>query len=499
MNWKIARDRYLAPLCRKHGEAAAFAAGFFEDEDPEPAPLDDVDWLCTPRPKRDATGERPVVLLATGGFCPVHAGHLEMMERARTAVERAGYSVVGGYLSPGHDAYLRAKCGPLSSPAQERLRQCAVAVADSDWLSVDPWESMHRRVAVNYTDVTARLRAYLRAHVDARIEVLYVCGGDNARFAYAFTERGRCVVVNRSGAEAEFERWRATLAGHPNVIWVEGSGRLASSSALRTSPPAPSQRARLVVRLEDQRAVRTLQLSSLREFQQQLLALLARYATVRLAPLEACPLAPHVISLDPLLPGRHNLALSRLFAPGGYEALGHVARPGAAPLAEQAALIPPGNYVLRDDDSITGGTIAAVRAVLSSNVTISAVDVALTHADDEDVVDARDFLLGSDDGGLVLQLPGGGVGRAPYVLPYVDPFARASIAASREFSIAVWALNAHVFEPTELRVRDLPQATRATLPLPDTMKLNDVCAWHIERLRRGAPLERPDDRDLTAS
>jgi nicotinic acid mononucleotide adenylyltransferase len=487
MHWKIARDPYLAPLCRRHGEPAAFAAGFFADEDPEHAPLDDVDWLCTPRPKRDAAGERPVVLLATGGFCPVHVGHLEMMERARTAVEHAGFSVVGGYLSPGHDAYLRAKCGPLAIPAQERLRQCAVAVAGSDWLSVDPWESMHRRVAVNYTDVTARLQAYLRAHVDARIEVLYVCGGDNARFAYAFTEQGSCVVVNRGAAEVEFERWRARLAGHPNLIWVKDSGRLASSSALRTSPPAPAQRARLAVRLEDQRAVRTLGLSSLREFQQQLLALLARYATVRVAPLDACGLAANTISLDPMLPARHNLAISRLFAPGGYEAIGHVARPGTAPLAEQAALIPPGHYVLRDDDSITGGTVAAVRGVLPSSVTISAVDVALTHEDDEDVVDARDFLLGSDDGGLVLRLPGGGVGRAPYVLPYVDPFARASISASRELSIAVWALNAHVFEPTRLRVRDLPRATRATLPLPDAMKLDEACAWHIERLRRSAP------------
>ncbi len=487
MHWKIERDPYLAPLCRRHGEAAAFAAGFFADEDPEHAPLDDVDWLCTPRPKRDAASERPVVLLATGGFCPVHAGHLEMMERARTAVERAGFSVVGGYLSPGHDAYLRAKCGPLSIPAQERLQQCAVAVAGSDWLSVDPWESMHRRVAVNYTDVTARLQAYLRAHVDSRIEVLYVCGGDNARFAYAFTEQGRCVVVNRSGAEAEFERWRARLAGHPSVIWVEGGGRLASSSALRRSPPAPALRARLVVRVEDQRAVRTLGLSSLREFQQPLLALLARYATVRIAPLDARALPADTISLDPMLPGRHNLAISRLFAPGGYEALGHVARPGTAPLGEQAALIPPGRYVLRDDDSMTGGTVAAVRGVLPSSVTIAAVDVALTHEAGEDVVDARDFLLGSDDGGLVLQLPGGGIGRAPYVLPYVDPFARASISASRQLSIAVWELNAHVFEPTQLRVRDLPRAARAALPLPDAMKLDEACAWHIERLTRSAP------------
>jgi len=488
MHWKLARDPYLAPLCRRHGEAAAFSAGFFDDEDPENAALDDVDWLCTPRPKRGGATERPVVLLATGGFCPVHAGHLEMMERARAAVEQAGFSVIGGYLSPGHDRYLRAKCGPLAIPAQERLRQCAEAVADSDWLSVDPWEAMHRRVAVNYTDVTARLQAYLRVHVDRRVEVFYVCGGDNARFAYAFTEQGRCVVVNRTGAEAELERWRTKLAGHPRVIWAEGGGRLASSSALRVSPPMAAPRARLVVRVEDERAVRTLGLTSLRAFQQELLMLLARYATVRVARLHPCGPEANAISLDAMLPAAHNIAISRLFAPGGYEALGHVARPGAAPLAEQVALIPPGHYVLRDDDTITGGTLEAVRGLLPANVTVSAVDVAVTHDDDEDVVDARDFLLGSDDGGLVLGLPGGDIGRAPYVLPYVDPFARASISASRAFSIAVWALNARAFRATSLRVCDLPPPTRTTLPLPNGMKLDEVCAWHIERLERSAPL-----------
>lgn len=496
MHWKIARDPYLAPLCRKHGDEAAFAAGFFLDDEPEDAALDDVDWLCTPRPKRYIATDRPVVLLATGGFCPVHAGHIEMMERARAAVEGAGFTVIGGYLSPGHDAYLQAKCGPMATPAQERLRQCASATGTSDWLSVDPWESMYRRVAVNYTDITARLRAYLRAHVDPRIEVHYVCGGDNARFASAFTEQGRCVVVNRSGAEVEYERWRTRLAGHPRVIWVDGPGCIASSSALRTSRPAAASTPRLVVRLEDERAVRTLGLTSLRAFQQELVALLERHATIRVAPLRVLESPSHVISLDAMLPAAQNIAMSRLFSPGGYEALGHVARPGAAPLAEQVARIPAGQYVLRDDDCISGGTLAAVRSILPSNVGIARVEVAVSHEDDEDVVDARDFLLGSDDGGLVLALPGGGVGRAPYVLPYVDPFARASIRASRDFSLGVWALNARTFGATQLRVGDLPTAARVALPFPNDAKLDEVCAWHIERLQRSAPLSvnvrRPD-------
>ena len=59
-------------------------------------------------------------------------------------------------------------------------------------------------------DATAeRLEAYLRAHVDPAVEVVYVCGGDNARFSLAFAGKGRCVVVARPKAEPEVSAWRA--------------------------------------------------------------------------------------------------------------------------------------------------------------------------------------------------------------------------------------------------------------------------------------------------
>src|SRR5437763_7703456 len=122
MHWKIRRDRYLSKLAEQQGEDAVLQAGFFFDDDAEDAPLDDVDWLTTSPPRRARSGNRPAVLLTTGGFCPVHAGHLMMMERARAAAEGAGWDVLGGYLSPGHDAYVGLKAGPAAIPASVRLR-----------------------------------------------------------------------------------------------------------------------------------------------------------------------------------------------------------------------------------------------------------------------------------------------------------------------------------------------------------------------------------------
>lgn len=499
-SWKLARDRYLASL----GEAVAQAAGFFFDADERDAPLDDVDWLCTPLPRRPVTGPCPAVLLSTGGFCPIHAGHVEMMERAGAAAAAAGYDVLGGYLSPGHDAYVRLKCGDAAIPASERLRACAAAVADRDWLYVDPWEALHRRVAVNYTDVAARLRAYLRAHVDPRVDVLYVCGGDNARFAQAFVADGGCVVVARPGAEAELARWRDRLAGNPRLLWVDGD-HPGASREIRAGAWRDVGARRIVMRIEDARAVRTLELTRrAREasgeprageavaepaipfnvFQRELAALLAAHASVRHSAL-GDPGPRDTISLDPMLPSAYPIAISRCYALGGYQAFGHVARPSARPLAEQLAAIPPGDYTLFDDDSMTGGTLDAVRAMLPAHVRIAAVRLAIAHDAGEDVVDSRDFLLGADDAGLVVQLPRGVLGRAPYVLPYVDPAARCSIPPQhvRAFSVAVWQLNERVFATTGHRVCDLPAEARAVFAhLGAERSLDDVCRWHVKRL-----------------
>lgn len=484
MHWKIRRDPYLAPLCERHGEAAVMESGFFFDEDETDAPLDDVDWLCTPRPKRAITGERPAVLLSTGGFCPPHEGHLAMMESARLAASRAGFDVIGGYLSPGHDAYLRLKCGAAAIPAWERLRLCAEAVHASDWLSVDPWEAMHRRVSVNFTDVTARLEAYLRTHVDPRVEVLYVCGADNARFALAFSERGKCVVVGRPGASAEEREWRARA---PRTIWAEGNHPASSRDVRGPEWIEPPSR-RLVVRLEDARAVRTLGLSTLGLFQAELVDLLSRRAVVRTERLRERTRDQTTISLDAMVRGHHDLAISRVFALGGYEALGHVARPLSAPLAEQVAAIPSGDYVLSDDDRMTGSTVDAAKALFPAPVRIVRTELAIDHDEDEDVIDSRDFLLGADHGGLVLQLASGELARAPYLLPYVDPSARASIRESHAFSIDVWSLNARTFAKTDLRVRDLPAPARATFSrFEDEHRLDELCAWHVERLKATAP------------
>jgi len=512
---RLARDPYLAPVVRRWGPAAAFEAGWFIDGDPPDggaAPLDDVGWLCTPtarvraglatarsRGRLRATGTTPVVLLATGGFHPLHGGHRAMMAAARAALEARGTVVVGGYLSPGHDDYLRLKRGSGVTPAVARVAGLAAAVADSDWLEVDPWEALARRVAVNYTDVTARLEAYLRAHVDPRLEVRYVCGADNARFALAFTEAGGCVVVGRPGHEATAARWRhdPRVARSGRVVFVPGD-RAEAASAL--PPPASAPAARhLRLRVEDDRAVRTLGLDprAWAAFQRWLVDRLGREVAVRpvaVPPPGVAP-APGSISLDPYRPGTVDVACSRHFDLGGHRFLGHGPRPGHPPVGEQVGGIAPGPWTIVDDDTATGGTLAFVQGALPAGVAVVARAAPAAGGPDSEIADSRDLLLGTDDGGLVVALPDGSVGRAPYLLPYVDPSARIGVppAAAPALSRDVWARAAALFAPTGRRVRDLPGPARETMRVaghPADGALADVCAAHAATLAHVARLTR---------
>uniref|UniRef100_A0A8C4Q4S8 Nicotinamide/nicotinic acid mononucleotide adenylyltransferase 2 n=1 Tax=Eptatretus burgeri TaxID=7764 RepID=A0A8C4Q4S8_EPTBU len=77
------------------------------------------------------------ILLACGSFNPVTRAHVHMFETARNFLHQtARYIVIGGIISPVHEGY--RKQGLISS--QHRLSMCQLAVQNSDWIRVDPWE-----------------------------------------------------------------------------------------------------------------------------------------------------------------------------------------------------------------------------------------------------------------------------------------------------------------------------------------------------------------------
>lgn len=539
---QLLADPFYGPLQALLGQAGIEEAGYFEDSrsSADPDPREQTDWLCTPvfwaRERLKGSESRPLaVLVTTGALCPVHPGHLALMEHARKALQAKGYAVLGGYLSPSHDEYVMGKCGQTVPPASHRAHLCQQAVSGSDWLMVDEWEALHTSAALNFSLVLERLQNYLNRHLQCGrpVRVFYVFGSDNARFALSFLQRGQAVCVERPGYRDRLERYadHPLIRGNPRVLFVRdvtlpdvASTQVRKGDFELLAPnvralwedwhgPGKDRSARLFLRDEGAWSVQhwgPLEAAYGRFTGEVARAVEESFRQAQLpdppTPLQLSLLsltqqrqealnrfgAEHILSLDPCLPGVANLGVSRCFELCADNIRpGLVARPGWPPLEEQLASIPPGTYSLVDDDIATGHTMQAVLARLPEHCRVER-QAALCQLPSlgeglVDLGDVRDFLVGSWEGGLVVCLPNGELARVPYLLPYVNPADRLSLPLSQSFAFSrrIWRLNAEFFDEGRLTIADASEAFGNLcryLGVPSDTLLADWCRWHLRRL-----------------
>jgi nicotinic acid mononucleotide adenylyltransferase len=554
---KALHDPFYAGVVRNFGAERLCEAGFFDDGSPIGHDMTlavEDRLLVTPLGKiRNAIqkqGEmgnsRYAVLVTSGAFCPIHKGHLQMMESARQEAERRGWNVVGGFFTPDHDGYVSVKCGQQTLSAPKRVYLAQVATEESEWLAVDPWAALYVDRAVNFTDIVRRLSRYLQYHFGVAIEVIFVCGADNSGFRRAFVERGHLIVVPRLGAQISCGL--SSDPATPDRILI-AQGHLPNQIASRTVrqgrwgdlPPKVCREfrrlaerdklesVRLFVRDEGewsiipwkQRVGDTLN-QTRKTFSVELTRILTKSFRTSFphsaVEITSIPLGDQselirgridkfpipTISLDSCIQGHYTIASSRQFeVTSGERCEGIFHRPGEAELERQIEEIPSGSYVLMDDDIATGATIRALCALLPSRITIQGVLSAQEVYTKEglrtvesssssslvDVVDLRDFLVGSREGGLVVRLPNGTIARAPYLLPYVQNSRRMSLPTDEElgFSRAVWKLNREFFDclPVALVVGDCHEAFRhlaLSVGFTTSTTMSDFCQWHVEQL-----------------
>jgi nicotinamide mononucleotide adenylyltransferase len=91
----------------------------------------------------------------------------------------AEFDVIQGILSPVHDAYAQIKTS-LNVSQVHRLAMCEAAVADSDWLTVSPWETQQGKwsrtadvLRAHHLSINAQLASQL-----GPIQVRLLCGSD---------------------------------------------------------------------------------------------------------------------------------------------------------------------------------------------------------------------------------------------------------------------------------------------------------------------------------
>lgn len=120
-------------------------------------------------------GEPTLVrFLMPGSFNPITLAHLRMLELAKDFVNKDPHlELEKGVLSPVGNSYGEKK---NLQPANLRLEMCRRAVRDSDWLTVDDWESQ-QSTWVRTLDSLVRQQELVK-HQDPVPHVMLLCGAD---------------------------------------------------------------------------------------------------------------------------------------------------------------------------------------------------------------------------------------------------------------------------------------------------------------------------------
>lgn len=535
--WKVLRDPHYAELYTDAGSVPAlYEAGFFVDrlksEDVDSLNMVEQD-LTTPyhkivhnlltAPKDDGN---PVVLVTTGGFSPIHYGHLSMMETAKNALEQQGRTVVGGYFSPSHDHYVNEKYGGEAKlSASHRIHLAHEVTDESDWLMVDPWEASYVPTDVNFTDVIRHLKSYLNHHLPSPdVDVMYVSGADNAGFARVLQYMDGGVCVSRG---SQFNRLPPVftyegIADNPNLLFVPSDApesEFSSSKVRQWKPLLMPKRAsetyfrwRMNTMSEDGDILPPPQhfivrddgewslqqyfpgglpekvQESLENFRQGIaVAIETAFRDVDL-PDEPLDVDVKYFSLeeqqrlvDELAASRAMLNMdactnggdrginfSRLFELCDAQLRPHdlIPRPGFPSLEEQVSQIAPGDYLFLDDDIASGSTLNHLMGLLPEGINVTAIRTLFNecrrqHKENNvhevsDIVDLKDYIMGGYGSGLVVSSPDRRqVARAPYMLPFVSGYSRATIPLSSmmSFSAECWRLNSELFNSFDKTVR----------------------------------------------
>ena len=105
---------------------------------------------------RSSTNQENVVLIKTGSLNPVHRSHISNLIRTKQYLERVHhFNVIGGYLSPTHDEYVRGKLASECISGQHRSQMCQLAIEEAceqNWLSTDRAECMGKLIFPRHID-----------------------------------------------------------------------------------------------------------------------------------------------------------------------------------------------------------------------------------------------------------------------------------------------------------------------------------------------------------
>ncbi|CAF0772213.1 unnamed protein product [Rotaria sp. Silwood1] len=166
--------------------------------------------------------KKNIVLLLNGCFNPIHNNHIRLLELAREHLNSLNiYHVIGGYISPAHDAGILRKLSVLYTTWQNRLDMCRLAVHNSSWIMVDEWQISQEK---NYGAQQSKqhLSDFLKK-INPSIQVVSICGGDALpKMKVTFKKELVMCIINRPIDDFDFNEWfqSSTIKPYHNNIIV---------------------------------------------------------------------------------------------------------------------------------------------------------------------------------------------------------------------------------------------------------------------------------------
>lgn len=172
------------------------------------------------------TGRTPVVLVSWGAFNPIHLNHIRMFQCARSMLEtQTSFGVVGGFICPAHDKFVRSKCRSnveQAIPARHRARMCEAMVHSSSWIDVDRWEVTRDTGFLDYPCVLEHVRDFLAGSLsNQHIHVMYVSGIDDlVKCAEETLITFGCVCVSRFDQRNAIKTAMRIAKRYPNRVFI---------------------------------------------------------------------------------------------------------------------------------------------------------------------------------------------------------------------------------------------------------------------------------------